>query len=544
MQARVSKQIVSRRRRLGPAVLPPDLQEKARQRLAAVGFVLCLLFALSIGIFSITTPNTIRDWSVTSALITNSVISLLIGLIAWKAPLSTKLVMRLGLVYQVTLCLGTSLASTRYALEYDLIGQLTWTAALIIVFPLIIPSTFRTVMVVSLLSAATRPIALGLSHLAGAADPDLASYLLTLPHVSLAVPIAIFGAHVLYGMSDAVATAREIGSYSLESLLGRGGMGEVWRAKHAMLARPAALKLIRSDMFEQFGKDKAEKILQRFEREAQVTARLRSPHTIELFDFGRADDGAFYYAMELLEGLTMRELVRAYGAVPAPRAISFLLQICHSLEEAHRAGLVHRDIKPSNLMLCQYGSDSDFVKVLDFGLVKESARAVADRGERVSMPGTTAGTPGYIAPETYMGAPADHLSDIYSLGCVAFYLITGEKLFADFSPDEAIEAHISQPPTPFGRVLGERHLREMPPELEMLVMDCLAKTKERRPQSVEEVASRLKAINCSQPWSQTQARQWWEEHRPEALVSDRRPIPPTHDDAPTVPDAAAKTAPY
>ena len=183
---------------------------------------------------------------------------------------------------------------------------------------------------------------------------------------AFAVVLAYFGARMIYAISLDVSRARLLGAYQLESRIGAGGMGEVWRASHRMLVRPAAIKLIAPH---QLGDD-AHAVLTRFEQEAQATALLRSPHTVEVYDFGRSDDGSFYYVMELLDGVDLQELVRTHGPLPASRVVHILRQACHSLAEAHAAGLVHRDIKPANIFVCRYGSDFDFVKVLDFGLVK------------------------------------------------------------------------------------------------------------------------------------------------------------------------------
>jgi serine/threonine protein kinase len=181
------------------------------------------------------------------------------------------------------------------------------------------------------------------------------------------VVFAYIGARVVYGLGREIAAARELGSYSLEERLGEGGMGEVWRARHRMLARPAAIKLIRPSLI---SPERAAELQKRFENEAQVISQLRSPHTVELFDFGVAEQGTFYYVMELLDGLDVDALVRRFGPVPAERAVFLLRQVCHSLAEAEARGLVHRDIKPANIFLCRYGEDHDFVKVLDFGLAK------------------------------------------------------------------------------------------------------------------------------------------------------------------------------
>src|SRR5207248_10375367 len=207
-------------------------------------------------------------------------------------------------------------------------------------------------------------------------DPTQFFLGLVFPYL-LVVAMAYVGARVVYHLRSEVKRAREIGSYCLEEKLGEGGMGEVWRARHRLLARPAAIKLIRPSLRGNARAGVSEEAVRRFEREAQVIARLRSPHTVELFDFGIAADGAFYYVMELLDGLDADSLLRRFGPTPPERAIYLLRQVCHSLSEAQSCGLVHRDIKPANILLCRYGEEYDFVKVLDFGIVK----AVRDSAE-------------------------------------------------------------------------------------------------------------------------------------------------------------------
>ena len=212
----------------------------------------------------------------------------------------------------------------------------------------------------------------------GKVPVDAAAYFNTMVGSAIAVGFAYMGSRVVYGLGREVAAARELGSYQLVEKLGQGGMGEVWRARHRMLARPAAIKLIRPSVQRRCAPRRVEDALRRFEREAQAIASLRSPHTVELFDFGIADDGAFYYAMELLDGLDADTLVRRFGPVPAERVVYLLRQVCHSLSEAESCGLVHRDIKPANIFLCRYGEDYDFVKVLDFGIVKATGAGIAD----------------------------------------------------------------------------------------------------------------------------------------------------------------------
>ena len=283
-------------------------------------------------------------------------------------------------------------------------------------------------------------------------------------------------------------------------------MGEVWRARHRMLARPAAIKLIRTSVV-------SEEAVRRFEREAQVIAGLRSPHTVDLFDFGIAADGAFYYVMELLDGLDADSLLRRYGPLPAERAVHILRQVCHSLSEAQSRGLVHRDIKPANIFLCRYGEEYDFVKVLDFGIVgtvrERNEPALDDTGEDMIK-----GTPAFIAPEQAMGSGVDGRADIYSVGCVAYWLLTGQYVFTGGTPIGLLMQHIQAEPRP----PSARTDRPIPRALEELVLACLAKDPAARPQSARELSRRLGELGA-EGWSQEQAREWWTANRPGAATA-------------------------
>jgi serine/threonine protein kinase len=288
-----------------------------------------------------------------------------------------------------------------------------------------------------------------------------------------------------------VTRAREMGSYRLGELLGRGGMGEVYLASHRMLARPAAIKLIRPEVLAAGDAALAQTAIARFRREAEAAARLRSPHTVELYDFGVTEDGTFYLVMELLEGRTLERLVREEGPLGPARVIDILRQVCESLAEAHSYGLVHRDIKPANIHLGRLGLREDFVKVLDFGLVRSFDGAGQD-----SVTGAaemTPGTPAYMAPEMANERVVDGRADLYSLGCVAYYLLTGRLVFQGDTPLQTIIKHLQQPPEPPSRAAA----RPIPPDLDALVLACLAKRPEERPATAMEVAERLRRIVIS-----------------------------------------------
>jgi serine/threonine-protein kinase len=283
-------------------------------------------------------------------------------------------------------------------------------------------------------------------------------------------------------------------------------MGEVWRATHRLLARPAAIKLLHPSAGE--GPD-AELAMRRFEREAQVTSQLRSPHTVELWDFGVAGDGRFYYVMELLDGLDLDTLVKRHGPVSADRAIFLLRQICHSLAEAEGHGLVHRDIKPANIFVCRYGGEHDFIKVLDFGIVKVTHPTTPETV--TTQENVLRGTPAFIAPEQILSGEIDSRADIYSVGCVAYWLLSGDLVFRGETPIAVMMHHAHTAPVP----VSERTELPVPPDLDRLILSCLEKDPARRPQSARELSSRLAAIPVSAPWSEERAEAWWSRHEPD-----------------------------
>ena len=286
-------------------------------------------------------------------------------------------------------------------------------------------------------------------------------------------------------------------------------MGEVWRAQHRLLARPAAVKLMRPEVLGGSSPERQSELHARFEREAQATASLRSPHTIELYDFGIADDGSLFYVMELLEGFDLETLVEQFGPMSAERAVHLLGQVCHSLAEAHAAGLIHRDIKPANVFVCRYGRDLDFVKVLDFGLVKpQYERPSAARQATTNH--VLAGTPAFMSPEQALDQPLDPRSDIYAVGCLAYWLITGQLVFTGRTVIETILQHKEGKPVP----PSQRSELEIPEALDELILACLEKIPENRPQTADTVAARLMAIGTTAVWTPEHAGQWWDAHHP------------------------------
>jgi len=318
---------------------------------------------------------------------------------------------------------------------------------------------------------------------------------------------------------DLLDHAVHLGGYRLVRGLGGGGMGEVWLASHDLLARPAAVKLIRSEFLDTEPEER-KKMERRFEQEAKVTAQLRSPHTVELYDFGMSDRGEFYYVMEHLSGWDLGSMVNSFGTMEAARTIYLLEQACLSLAEAHDAGLVHRDIKPANLFACRLGSQYDFLKVLDFGIVKLL------RSDESGLTGTGAvpGTPAYLAPELIFGdTPPDLRADLYALGCVAYFLLTGCLVFEAESVMDMMRSHLDVTPGP----PSERASVRVPKELDAVVLQCLEKDPEKRPASALELRGMLRAIHMESAWSDERAAKWWADHAAALgkLMAEAPPLP-------------------
>ncbi len=316
---------------------------------------------------------------------------------------------------------------------------------------------------------------------------------------SMAVLLATGASNVIYGLRREAREARRLGQYTLEEKLGEGGMGVVYRARHAMLRRPTAVKLL--------AKDRAsEASLARFEREVQLTASLTHPNTVTVFDYGRTSDGIFYYAMELLDGASLDSVVAVAGPLPPERVTHILHQVASALSEAHQVGLIHRDIKPGNIILCRQGGVDDVPKVVDFGLVKD-----VERGTKVSLTqgDVIAGTPLYLSPEAITAPDAmDARADLYSLGAVGYFALTGTHVFDGRTAVEVCAKHLHEAPEPPSRRIG----RQLPEDLESLLLDCLAKQPENRPTTAGELCRRLQACTSFGQWTPDNASAWWREH--------------------------------
>jgi len=379
----------------------------------------------------------------------------------------------------------------------------SWVCVIILAFPLIVPNTPVRVFAAILGAALAWTTGIGVAISMGDGAPTTRAFVSHLVPPFVCVIVGWGMARIVFDLVRDVDEARELGMYRLHRRLARGGMGDVWLASHRMLARPAAVKLIRYESDDDQGQLALAQM--RFEREAKATAALSSPHTVQLYDYGIADDGTFYYVMEYIQGLDFDELVQMYGPQPPSRVVYLLEQVCHSLAEAHAADLIHRDIKPGNCMTARLGIDYDFVKILDFGLVK-APDSVDD--SKLTQAGRVAGTPAYMAPEMAVeGCEMDGRADIYGLGCVAYWLLTGSQVFESTSAMAQAVSHATMiPPRPSTR-LGE----PIPEDLDDLVMACLAKSRDDRPQTAAELAERLRACRLDAVWTQADAALWWRE---------------------------------
>ncbi len=313
---------------------------------------------------------------------------------------------------------------------------------------------------------------------------------------ALTTLLAAWATRVIYGLRKDVRDARKLGQYLVEEKLGEGGMGTVYRAQHGLLKRPTAIKLLSPDR-------NAPEDMDRFRREVQMTAKLKHPNTVTIYDYGRTDDGTFYYAMELLEGVTLLEIVEEEGQLPESRVIHIMRQCAMALHEAHQMGLVHRDIKPNNIMMTQQGGVHDVTKVLDFGLVKSVG---ADPDATKTWTEAIVGTPRFMSPEQILDPPSvDPRSDLYALGAVGYYLLAGCFVFEGKSAIEICAQHLSAVPEP----PSEAARRHVHPELEQIVMQCLEKKRDDRPESGVELAERLRSVPVER-WTQQAAAQWWD----------------------------------
>jgi serine/threonine-protein kinase len=494
--------------------MPAELLRQAARRLALASFGMALAFAVSIvltnlvqalGFYAFARPAAKNV--ISGAMV---VVSAAMAFAARTYRLTPRRLLWTGLVYEVVISFGISLEDHLEPLPAELpLLAISWVCVWIALFPLLVPAPARWALLAGVVSASTWPLAYFIGRAAGNPAPPAPVLALNVLEAYIAAGLALFTTVVMRRL-------HELGGYELVEKLDHGGMGEIWRARHRMLARPVAIKLIRPELLGARTPEEAAALVGRFRREAEATAALHSPHTVALHDFGVTPEGVFYYVMELLEGLDLETLVKRHGPVPPERAIHLLTQACESLAEAHARGLIHRDVKPANIVACPWGLKWDFVKVLDFGLVKATWSPGED--DRLTSEGMIVGTPAYIAPEAALGGRAlDARVDIYGLGCVAYWLLTGERVFAGRTPMETVMHHArAAPPPPSSRAPGP-----IPEELEEIVLSCLAKEPEARPSSAGQLADRLAACKTENPWTPRRAREWWGENRPAASPPSR-----------------------
>jgi serine/threonine-protein kinase len=522
--ARTRRSTTTRDGRTG---LPADLLEQSASRLRALALLYAFIYLMAGYFPALFFPEVRAEmfgsvylWGPGAAAIA---VALIVAALIHTSRVPKSAIPMLGLVFEVVSSYGIAAGEYMHPGHFtdgSSVG-LSWVAVWTLLFTVAVPTVPRHALAAALASVSAVPVvvALSLRIFPGGFEPTATQFFfgLVFPYF-LVVLMAYVGARVVYSLGTEVRRARELGSYRLVERLGAGGMGEVWRAEHRLLARPAAVKLIRPPE-EGTAPMVLDEARQRFEREARAIAQLRSPHTVELFDFGMASDGAFYIVMELLDGFDADALVRRFGPLSSARVIHVLRQMCHSLSEAERCGLVHRDIKPANIFLCRYGEDCDFVKVLDFGIVKATGDA-AETQMMLTQDAAIRGTPAFMAPEQALGgAEIDGRADIYATACVGYWLLTGQHVFTGETPMALLLKHVHDVPD----APSSRTELPIPPALDALILSCLAKDPAARPQTAKELSRRLTEISSGAGWTEDEARAWWAEHAPdEPLYSAAR----------------------
>ena len=495
--------------------MPDELLSEQVQRLAIFASIAGILwtFALILDVTVLPAANGtgLWNWRTIPVEIAAAIISAILWFVFRHSPLSLAAKKNAGLNFMLLNAVGIS-ALNAWGSVLPQVGEIhiSWIAVLILIYSMIAPASPRRMLIASLVAALMDPLAFTIAGLAGQpTPPPIVVVVMTWPNVACAF-VAMVPSKILQRIGRRLHEAQELGSYHLVEPLGSGGMGEVWRARHRLLAREAAIKLVRPELLGAHTQAEAAVLQRRFEREAQATAMLSSPHTIQVFDFGVAEDGSFYYVMELLTGRDLESLVREFGPLPASRVIYLLRQVAHSLADAHARGLVHRDVKPANIYVCRMGLEYDFAKVLDFGLVKVKHSRPGDTLSTIDQ--TTTGTPAYMAPETILGdAEVDRRADVYALGCVAYYLLTGQLVFDADTSMKMLMQHINTPPIP----PSQRTELPIPRELDELVLACLEKDPNRRPQNAGELFRMAYNCRACEGWSAETAEGWWQAHLPE-----------------------------
>src|SRR5262245_7514120 len=502
----------------GTRRLPTELLSEQAQRLVVFSTVALVLWSFALTLDSFVMPwvwnGWVRNWRAISLQICGVAGS---AVMYWHLRRSsTTLEEKSNAGITMMLIQGAAIAAfNAWAVppRGDDIMRISWICLLILIFAMIAPSSPRRMFIASVVVASFDPLAYWIASLfGGRALAPAYVFVISWPTYACAF-VAVVPARVLQRLGRRLREAQELGSYHLVERLGTGGMGEVWRAEHRLLARDAAIKLMKPEGLGARDEDEARLMLKRFEREAQATAALSSPHTIQVFDFGVTQDGTFYYVMELLAGRDLETLVREFGPLPPHRVLYLLRQVCHSLADAHARGLVHRDIKPANIYVCRMGLEYDFAKVLDFGLVKIKSGGRAGDGQTLATgEHSTPGTPAYMAPEVILGdTEVDRRADVYSLGCVAYFLLTGELVFEADTSMKMLMQHLHAQPSP----PSERTELPVPRELDEMILACLQKDPNRRPRDAGELYQMACQVRIREEWTSDEAKRWWRAHRPQ-----------------------------
>jgi tRNA A-37 threonylcarbamoyl transferase component Bud32 len=515
IEPRLQTPVPGMRVQTGTACLPDDLISEHVQRLAVTGAVGAGLWT-----FGFVMDMAARPFQAGPAVSVMSVAIQMLGILISAAlvlyirrgPHAPEVKADVGIAYMVLNAVAVALLNTwARPVTPQALGLISWNTIVILIGSMLLPTTPRKMLVASIAAASMDPLGIWIAHLRGIAVPSFThTLMLFMPNYACAV-VATLPAHVLQRVGRRLRQAQELGSYHLVELLGRGGMGEVWRAEHRLLARGAAIKVVRPELLGASTETEARTMLRRFEREARATAALSSPHTIRVFDFGVTADRRFYYVMELLSGRDLETLVREFGPVPADRVLFLLRQVCHSLADAHARGLVHRDVTPANIYACRMGLEYDFVKVLDFGLVKLNDAAAM---QQTLMTGvhTTTGTPAFMAPEIILNeGEVDQRADVYALGCVAYFLLTGQLVFEAETPMKMFLQHLQATPVP----PSQRTELPIPRDVEQLVLACLEKDPAKRPQDAQALLRMVLRCRGLEHWDHDAARGWWETNLPE-----------------------------
>ena len=521
-----------------PRAIPNDLLREASQRLAIICLIGAALWIVATVLWHVTWEPLhpglkwpgIKgpEWLAYAA----GVASFALWYFIKRSNRPPEFFLKLGLMHLILTCFEVGIVMHwGLPLTEPLTVQVSWVGVVVLLFAAVLPVNPTHMLVAGLIGVSMNPLSMILTHVHGLGSSEVikAAILMHYPDYLIAL-MAYAVSRIVTRLGRQVSKAREMGSYQLGELIKRGGMGEIYKATHRMLARPAAIKLIRAEMLGSENGESAELAIKRFHREAEAAANLRSPHTVELFDFGVTEDQTLYFVMELLEGVDLETLVKQNGPLPARRVVHILRQACESLAEAHERGLVHRDIKPANIHVGKAGVRYDFVKVLDFGLVK-SVHQMETEDSLATAVGRTPGTPAYMAPEMSLGETVDARSDIYALGCVGYYLLTGQLVFDATGAFQMVAKHLRNDPVPpslRGRV-------DIPTAIEAVILKCLSKRPEDRYQSVMALSNALaNALEATKlkPWTEEEALANWNSPQPSLVprmpaVSDRAELAPT-----------------